>query len=126
MSCTPGTWLIADSAMALDEGSTHAFEIFQDAEPDSAVIDRHTICYLPFDAKNRTEQRDNALLIAAAPDLLAALKAIKDTCPADPDTTHRFLAAWHLLEAAIAIAEGRQDDDPVRGRIGSAERMSTR
>lgn len=52
------------------------------------------------------EAAANARLIAAAPSMLYALRAIKRTCPTDPDVTREFNAAWGLLEAAIAKAEG--------------------
>jgi hypothetical protein len=45
--------------------------------------------------------------IAAVPELLAAAIAIRDTCPCDDDITNEFNAAWNLLLAAIAKAEGR-------------------
>lgn len=32
---------------------------------------------------------------------LIALRAIKRTCPCDPDTSREFNAAWGLLEAAV-------------------------
>jgi hypothetical protein len=51
------------------------------------------------------EQEANARLIAAAPDLLEACKAVKATCPADPDINPEWQAAWDLLLAAIAKAE---------------------
>jgi hypothetical protein len=51
---------------------------------------------------------DHAHLIAAAPEMYRALIAILGTCPADRDITPDFDAAWSMLEAAIAKAEGRQ------------------
>jgi hypothetical protein len=53
-------------------------------------------------------KKEDARLIAAAPELLAAAKAVRDTCPADPDVTAAFLAAWQSLEAAIATATGSE------------------
>ncbi len=49
----------------------------------------------------------NVRLIAAAPKLLYAARAIKRTCPCDPDATREFNVAWGLLEAALFEAEGR-------------------
>lgn len=48
----------------------------------------------------------NARLIASAPEMLAALKAVRAKCPADPDINADWLAAWQMLEDAIAKAEG--------------------
>lgn len=53
-----------------------------------------------------SEQWANAHLIAASPSLLAAAKAVRATCPADPDINPRWNAAWDALIAAIAKAEG--------------------
>lgn len=43
----------------------------------------------------------------AAPELLAACRAIQKYCPCDNDITPEFNAAWHAMLAAIANAEGR-------------------
>jgi hypothetical protein len=53
------------------------------------------------------EQQANARLIAAAPDMLAALKAVREHCPADPDINPAWETAWRQLEGAIAKAEVR-------------------
>lgn len=64
---------------------------------------------LPKSADRPYEQKlADAYLIAAAPSLLLALRAIRSFCPCDPDSTRQFNAAWGLLEAAIAKAEGLQ------------------
>ncbi len=38
-------------------------------------------------------------------DLLAACRAVRETCPADPDINPRWNAAWDSMIAAIAKAE---------------------
>lgn len=48
----------------------------------------------------------NASLIAAAPDLLAALIEYMRVCPADEDMTPAFQAATNAARAAIAKAHG--------------------
>jgi len=62
------------------------------------------------------EQDANARLIAAAPDMLAALRSaadfIKDRDGGDPSTetgwkSDEYLAEWLRINAAIAKAEGR-------------------
>lgn len=52
------------------------------------------------------DARANARVLAAASDLLAALKAVRETCPADPDINPRWQAAWDAMVGAIARAEG--------------------
>lgn len=46
-------------------------------------------------------------LIAAAPDLLAACKAMREHCPAYQDITREWNAAWILMLQAVMKAEGR-------------------
>jgi hypothetical protein len=48
----------------------------------------------------------NARLIAAAPELLAALQRYMEVCPADEDTTAAFQEAANNARAAIAKATG--------------------
>lgn len=48
----------------------------------------------------------NARVMAASRELLDAAKAVRETCPADPDINPRWNAAWDALLAAIAKAEG--------------------
>jgi len=51
----------------------------------------------------------NARLIAAAPDLLEALRAICDNCASlDPEHLHKFDRYYLAARAAIAKAEGRE------------------
>lgn len=48
----------------------------------------------------------NARLISAAPEMLEALIAIKESCPCDDDVTAQFSEAWTKLEFAILKAMG--------------------
>ena len=48
----------------------------------------------------------NARLIAAAPDLLAACEAIRDTCPGTWQLPENWVEAWKSMLAAIARAKG--------------------
>jgi hypothetical protein len=66
----------------------------------------HAIAYVPCDVM-RNEQEANARLITAAPELLAALKRVKDIAVWDEDFDNEFDAAMAEAEAAIAKAEGR-------------------
>lgn len=54
------------------------------------------------------EDTANANLIAAAPDLLAAAKAVEQTCPCDCDINPQWYAAWQALLASIRKAETGQ------------------
>ena len=61
------------------------------------------VCYLR--TVNRPRHEADAALIAAAPALLNACKAIIAAAPADYE--QRLDEAWPLVVAAIAKAEGR-------------------
>ena len=57
--------------------------------------------------KDRWDERDaNARLIAAAPDLLAALRQVVASAFPNPTEHPAMSAAWKVAEAAIAKAEG--------------------
>lgn len=53
-----------------------------------------------------TADRADAAVLAAAPDLLAALKRIVAMYGPSSDYSHEAKAAWKVCEAAIAKAEG--------------------
>jgi hypothetical protein len=60
--------------------------------------------------EERKEGRENARLIAAAPELLEALSGLVDACEAHNSANGREMVDRHALErarAAIAKAEGR-------------------
>jgi len=85
---TPGPW-VAIQGLADNEWTLSRYE-------DSQYIGRFT-------ASSRTlkDGRHDASLIAAAPDMLAALKAIQSETDPPIGTPH------HAVNAAIAKAEGR-------------------
>jgi hypothetical protein len=79
--------------------------------PGSIYVERHdiTICRM-HEWDNPAWQTANARLMASAPELLAALKALTadiDECPIDGCGTPS-MAVWEQVKAAIAKAEGRQ------------------
>ncbi len=94
MSHTPGPWQVIPGDNIRRPRLVRDFEGFVIAE---AHWNEHM----------DGEAEDNATLIAAAPDMLAALKAVEASCPTDSDVTAAFEAAWVLLLDAIEKAEGR-------------------
>lgn len=95
---TPGPWrqgAIREAGMSVPIRSSHY-----------AIADVHSGMDEEWPEQN-PEQQANVRLITAAPDLLAACKAIDEFCPCDPDINPRFDAAWRSMLAAIAKAEGR-------------------
>ena len=55
------------------------------------------------------EARANALLIAAAPDMLAALRGVLEAVPRSQDRPPMMsIGQWHAVEAAIARATGTE------------------
>lgn len=85
-----------------------------DTEPRGTKIDFEALLPhpLPINASDLTELRAYACLIAAAPDLLAALKAICEP-PKEYAATQayrdRIKAVRAMAHAAIAKAEGRTE-----------------
>jgi hypothetical protein len=84
MAHTPGPWTIVDGVVTCPDG-------------------------LPLYTGMRPKEEDeaNALLIAAAPDLLAACKAASDALYIWLENPEEE-AVWIELDAAIARAEGRR------------------
>lgn len=73
-----------------------------------------TVEYSVYGAKNADEAEANAALISAAPDLLAALKALEDAVCKDMDNkfddaeSYACIEQLEMTRAAIAKAEGRK------------------
>ena len=89
MKHTPGPWGCIDT-------SNHAHD-YRLTKPDGSTLPLHV------EANDHSEQRANARLIAAAPDLLEALEDAVSTQPADSPIK------WVLrARAAIAKATGEQ------------------
>lgn len=91
---TPGPWEVASPAMTSDR-------CVRD------VAHREWICG-PIDGNTVTESAANARLIAAAPDLLAALRRVMEIIDAGDDLSNEaFYGVEHAqFRAAIARAEG--------------------
>lgn len=108
---TPGSWE-ADRAY---DGDNHYYQI--DGPTPKGVNPRFP--YTVADTMNRhhcispEEDRDNAYLIAAAPDLLAALEMYEEAIgdlegqPVEYGTAMKLSRAHKLAQAALAKAEGR-------------------
>lgn len=96
---TPGPW--RTSAARLDKDATAAME------GRVVEVSAHGWAQLAVVAVEHQKGEANARLIAAAPDLLAAAKAVFETCPVDYDINARWQATWDALVAAIAKAEGK-------------------
>lgn len=91
---TPGPW------------TRHDYRIFREDPPTQRNFRQIATC--ASNAAGRTAEAEaNARLIAAAPDLLAAARAVAETCPCDPDINPQWEAAWDALATAIVKAEGR-------------------
>lgn len=94
---TPGPWEVAE-AKRYEGGEPITEELFvrapEDDDPATSSI-------------NEVAQA-NARLIAAAPDLLAALRLAQAWFTARPAQRPDFTAVRDAMEAAIAKAEGRQ------------------
>jgi len=93
---TPGPWTFEPR---LEYENGHCLGIFGPNGEEIVVTDSG---YYP-------PKLADAHLIAAAPDLLAALKELAFWCrgPADPDDMESYYEAQRLTDAAIAKAEGR-------------------
>ena len=69
MSHTPGPWKVAENLF----GNTASYEVYSNAETKSGKGGYTRICQI-----TPRDQKDNAALIAAAPEMLAALEEMAD------------------------------------------------
>jgi len=102
---TPGPWIGAGPSFG-DPLPRYTTEIVTEWEED----DNRVICELPFDHHD-DENEANARLIAAAPELLEALKRLMQVGRAYCicyDYSDESEDAWDYAETAIAKAEGEQ------------------
>ena len=104
---TPGPWSITNTIMGSVDPVTLPSSVI--APPYGSV---DTICVFSFMTKKKPhdEQQANARLIAAAPDLLAALRLLLDGLQTyAPEFLHGLPKADYIraARAAIAKAEGR-------------------
>lgn len=97
MKHTPGPWKLEE--WGSDYGPTGDFSVY----PCSAK-NKYPIASVqePF---HRGKTKANAMLIAAAPDLLEAAIALKDVCNR-PSCARTRAEAWRNLDEAIAKATG--------------------
>jgi hypothetical protein len=100
---TPGPWRTDDA----DTTTTFPREVW-----DVAKSGKVCVCFQWFFPDNGNETRANAHLIAAAPDLLAALEAISPLLPRSLTTVAHGDPSWteaiRKVEDAIAKAKRRQ------------------
>jgi len=97
MKHTPGPWQVASSMCP--------YRVIAAVEEPFGVV---VVCDTANNAKTRTpENAANANLIAAAPEMYEALKAILDTCLSPDYEGAPSDAAVKLMVAALAKAEGR-------------------
>ena len=89
MSATPSQWKVFAGTIILDSWGDHV------------------ICTTPESIDRFEETRDNARLIAAAPDLLEACKMALGTLEAEPVEIRKPMNI-SILRAAIAKAEGEE------------------
>lgn len=104
---TPAPWDFEDTTLDIVRGilapeEVGAWKVMPEADHD------HAIAYVPSDFLNQ-EQEANARLIAAAPELLAALKGLYEVHHAYQLGLGRCVCVAHESgKAAIAKAEGRE------------------
>lgn len=105
---TPGPWDIESDPCHFDTHSTVVGGRHFSYRPgkDSFVLPRELIVQVGGQSSVE-EQEANACLIAAAPDMLAALKAVASA--ADHGDSGHLDWALKLANAAIAKAEGRAE-----------------
>ena len=99
MAATPGPWTVEDYALD-DEASWFFHHTIEDADGDFIC---HTSYTRVWGGKDEHEEA-NARLIAAAPDLLAALEGLYDLAYPSDDHDHALMNALSLARAALAAA----------------------
>lgn len=107
-SHTPGPWVVDGEGITIGTVCTHESGVCQEITVPSVSV---------FTEISAPEAVANARLIASAPDLLAALKAVSETgddCPVcdrgrlrNPEKTHWPECHFGRAQAVIATAEGR-------------------
>ena len=86
------------------KGYGSPFAVYSDDKTGSAICQ----CQLEYVARTSDEMKANASLIAAAPDMLGALKqasfCLRELLPEDKDALYTL----DIINKALAKAEGRQ------------------
>lgn len=99
---TPGPWIVC----VQDDGLERANTIFAESQLENGIIDSSEWDYCIAEAGIGHENYEaNALLIAAAPDLLEALRGALEHWPV-PSSICKDRPAWKAARAAIAKATG--------------------
>ena len=103
MSHTPGPWMVAENLF----GNTPSYEVYSNAETKSGKGGYTRICQI-----TPRDQKDNAALIAAAPEMLSILEELREssTCCGTYDlldeTTWASPDLADRIESAIRKARG--------------------
>lgn len=111
MKHTPGPWTVGTSrALAYDSrGDVCDERIYISPDPK---ISANMICQVGGLRDRNTEA--NARLISAAPELLEACKAALKIIEAEQEACGIYTAHTNIIRAAIAKAEGRDDDEQTK------------
>ena len=109
MSHTPGPWEVAENLF----GSTASYEVYANVGTKSGKGGYARICQI-----TPRDQKSNASLIAAAPEMLEALEAVEiavtlgNAADDDPDAAREWLQAQtkvvELVEAVLKKVRGRR------------------
>ena len=109
MSHTKGPWSVAENLF----GNTASYEVYSNAETKSGKGGYTRICQI-----TPRDQKSNAALIAAAPDMLEALEEVMreldveglpcPLCGRDLTIGHRHNCIWHVVASAVRKARGEE------------------
>lgn len=102
---TPGPWIVRYREAGLKKPKLSV----EHSNPHGTGVIGLTLALLPLTVSHAAESRANARIIAAAPDLLLALKELLEYDERDAGCipTEAHLEAQDAARAAIAKAEGR-------------------
>ena len=97
---TPGPWAVDRDPRPRMSWNNH---IVSEKDPDQRI------CFMTHDGTKENERgQANASLVAAAPDLLHALKELMAAVKGEPAmNNHKYDGVGIVVNAAIAKAEGR-------------------
>lgn len=105
MAHTPGPWRVSVARMTTRTGTFHSLIDHGDSDTTDPLIAE---VYGATCLRSGLDREANAQLIAAAPDLLAALERIAHEPIGPADASHRAVLASvvEIARAAIAVAKG--------------------